>query len=81
MYQCYCITLCTSSQTTAGESTNICFLESLYTKSKVTQHKYGEPGFETQSVCASPDVALPSEHSPPAKSTQFAGHLMIKQLG
>lgn len=60
---------------------NICFLESLCTKSKVTQHKYGEPGFETQSVCASPDVALPSEHSPPAKSTQFAGHLMIKQLG
>lgn len=55
--------------------------ESLCIKSNVTQHNYGVPGFEPGSVGASPDEALPSEHLPPANSTQFTGHLMIKQVG
>lgn len=46
-------------------------------ESQVTQHEYGESGSEARSASAS-NAALPSEHFPPAKSTQFAGHLMIK---
>lgn len=37
-------------------------LEDLCIKSKVTQGKCGEPGFDPRSVGASPDEAFPSEH-------------------
>lgn len=55
--------------------------ESLCIKSKVAQCKCGEPGFEPRSVGASPDEAFPKQTFLPAKSTQFAGHLIIKQVG
>lgn len=55
--------------------------ESVCIKSNVTQHKDGVPGFEPGPVGASPEEAFPSEHLPPAKSTQCTGHLMIKQVG